>query len=439
MKRYSAVAMVILLVYVINKWPEISEFNRNDLNNYIASSAYMQADGTGRISVVKTPLDRRVLGRETTNHGDKRGDSVDGRKVIRIVKWTPPEKNWVRLLGRKRFEKCQTRVPCEYVPQSAYNTSDIVMINAFYLRYQRDMPKFRFPRQKWLFYHTEAPRSQRFKFLQRYHDAFNLTLTYSSDADIVKPYGICLPTRANIDRNASSITPYIRKIYGREADSAPWLSSQLKPYTSFDIAAGKSRLVAWMASDCTATNKRTDYVALLQRHIQVDVYGKCGNLTCLPKFSAACEKLLRSYKFYLAFENSLCPEYITEKVWMRLRDGVVVPVVLGSAEYEKYLPKHSYIDIRDFSSPRHLADYLKLLDKNDTLYNEYFEWRNDYTSHTGTPGLTSDCQICRYANENIDKTEIAPNIAEFWSFEKCTSPKAFYNGVADIISSSDIK
>ena len=248
----------------------------------------------------------------------------------------------------------------------------------------------------------------------------------------MKPYGICLPTRANIDRNASSITPYIRKVYGREADSAPWLSSQLKPYTSFDIAAGKSRLVAWMASDCTATNKRTDYVALLQRHIQVDVYGKCGNLTCLPKFSAACEKLLRSYKFYLAFENCLCPEYITEKVWMRLRDGVVVPVVLGSAEYEKYLPKHSYIDIRDFSSPRHLADYLKLLDKNDTLYNEYFEWRNDYTCHTGTPGLTSDCHICRYANENIDKTEIAPNIAEFWSFEKCTSPKAFYNGVADI-------
>ena len=168
-KRYSAVAMVILLVYVINKLPEMSDFNRNDLNNYIASSAYMQADGTGRISVVKTPLDRRVLGRETTNHGDKSGDSVDGWKVIRIVKWTPPEKNWVRLLGRKRFEKCQTRVPCEYVPQSAYNTSDIVMINAFYLRYQRDMPKFRFPRQKWLFYHTEAPRSQRFKFLQRYH------------------------------------------------------------------------------------------------------------------------------------------------------------------------------------------------------------------------------------------------------------------------------
>ena len=431
-KWYSAVAIFLIVGYKIKTQSEVSNLSRNDLNNYNASSFFVRADSTDRISVAKAPLDRWVQSRKTSNHGGKRGDSVDRRKVIRIVKWTPPEKNWVRRLGRIRFETCPTRVPCEYVPQSSYNTSDIVMINAFYLRYQREMPKYRFPRQKWLFYHTEAPRSQRFRFLQRYHDAFNLTLTYSSDADIVQPYGICLPTRANIDRDPSSITPYIRKVYGRMADSAPWLSSRQKDYTSFDIAAGKSRLVAWMASDCTATNKRSDYVALLQRHVHVDIYGTCGNLTCLPKFSVACEKLLQSYKFYLAFENSLCPEYITEKAWLRLRDGVVVPVVLGSAEYEKYLPKHSYIDIRDFSSPRHLADYLKLLDKNDTLYNEYFEWRKDYTCHTGTPGLNSDCNICRHANENIDKTEIAPNIAEFWSFEKCMSPKAFYNGVADI-------
>ena len=423
-----------MFVYVIKKTlPEVSDLRRNEqLNNYFASSAFVQADGTDRISVVKAPIYKRDLRRKTSNHGDKRGDIIGGRKVIRIVKLSPPEKNWIRPLGRIVFETCQTRVPCEYVPQSAYNTSDIVMINAFYLRHEREMPKFRFPGQKWLFYHTEAPRAKRFKCLQQYHNAFNMTLTYSGDADIVTPYGICLPTRANIDRNPSSITPYIRKVYGSKADSAPWLSSRHKPYKSSNIAATKSRLVAWMASDCTATSQRSDYVALLQRHIQVDVYGKCGNLTCLPKFSAACERLLRSYKFYLAFENSLCPEYITEKVWQRLRDGVVVPIVLGGAEYEKYLPKHSYIDIRDFSSPRHLADYLKVLDKNDTLYNEYFLWRKDYTCHTGTPGLTSHCNICRHANENIDKTEMAPNIAEFWAFEKCMSPTAFYKGVAHI-------
>ena len=31
----------------------------------------------------------------------------------------------------------------------------------------------------------------------------------------------------------------------------------------------------------------------------------------------------RKYKFYLAFENSLCQEYITEKFWKALTDGLV--------------------------------------------------------------------------------------------------------------------
>ena len=29
------------------------------------------------------------------------------------------------------------------------------------------------------------------------------------------------------------------------------------------------------------------------------------------------------YKFYLAFENSLCQEYITEKFWKALNEGLV--------------------------------------------------------------------------------------------------------------------
>ena len=44
-------------------------------------------------------------------------------------------------------------------------------------------------------------------------------------------------------------------------------------------------------------------------------------------------------------------------------------------DYRAVAPPHSYIHVDDFESPRHLADYLKLLDQNDTLYNEYFAWK----------------------------------------------------------------
>ena len=58
--------------------------------------------------------------------------------------------------------------------------------------------------------------------------------------------------------------------------------------------------------------------------------------------------LNRKYKFYLSFENSICEDYVTEKVWKILQLHVV-PIVLGGADYKDILPPHSYIDVRDFA------------------------------------------------------------------------------------------
>ena len=85
--------------------------------------------------------------------------------------------------------------------------------------------------------------------------------------------------------------------------------------------------------------------------------------------------LEKKYKFYLAFENSICIDYVTEKLWKVLPYDVI-PVVLGGANYTKYLPKKSYIDVNDFQSPEELGKYLLKLDKNDDLYNEYFKWKS---------------------------------------------------------------
>ena len=43
-----------------------------------------------------------------------------------------------------------------------------------------------------------------------------------------------------------------------------------------------------------------------------------------------------TYKFYLSFENSLCVDYITEKLW-RILYFNVVPVVLGAADYSQFV------------------------------------------------------------------------------------------------------
>ena len=124
------------------------------------------------------------------------------------------------------------------------------------------------------------------------------------------------------------------------------------------------------------------------------MYGECGKLSCSESDTSYRTLISRTYKFYLVFENSLCSEYITEKLWRPMQQ-TVVPIVLGGADYEKYLTKHSYINVKDFKSPYELAKYLKVLDKNDTLYNEYFDWKKSYSCYRGVPGKSIACNMCR--------------------------------------------
>lgn len=82
------------------------------------------------------------------------------------------------------------------------------------------------------------------------------------------------------------------------------------------------------------------------------------------------------YKFYLAFENSNCVDYITEKLFENALQYHVLPIVMGARreDYERYAPKNSYIHVEEFASPKELAKYLHKLDQDDELYNSYFEW-----------------------------------------------------------------
>ena len=81
---------------------------------------------------------------------------------------------------------------------------------------------------------------------------------------------------------------------------------------------------------------------------KVDVYGHCGTLSLK---SGSDQKIISQYKFYLAFENSKCPSYVTEKLYRVINQDLSsippVPVVLGPNKtwYEEHLPNNSFIRI----------------------------------------------------------------------------------------------
>lgn len=106
---------------------------------------------------------------------------------------------------------------------------------------------------------------------------------------------------------------------------------------------------------------------------------RCGRKECARKDADKCFQMLsKEYKFYLAFENSDCRDYITEKFFINGLSNNILPIVKGASEsdYRRSSPHHSYIHVDNFKSAKELADYLHILDSNNTLYNQYFQWKN---------------------------------------------------------------
>ena len=370
--------------------------------------------------------DTRAQSRDTLikNSNEYRKDRT--RRFFRILAWTTtPKRNpfW-----HTRAENCGTPVPCTFTTSnSLYTTSDVVIFNTRCAS-NTTMPTFRLPHQHWITYLREAPTRSHMFVESPHHSWFNWTFTYSMIGDIVEPYGICLPNREKVVNDSSSITDVIRRVYGKSADSLPWLHRrQLKRSTTVNYARGKTGLVFWAVGHCRTESLREKYVAEQKRYIIVDIYG-----TCTGSYIKDKKDGFRSHKFYLAFENSICPDYITEKTWDALSGGIV-PIVLGGADYKTFLPHHSYIDVKDFSSPKALATYLNKLDRNDTLYNEYFAWRRNYTCRSGIPTRGSQfCKLCKFINENINKTNSIADVNQIWSPGNCISTERYYRGIATL-------
>jgi len=71
--------------------------------------------------------------------------------------------------------------------------------------------------------------------------------------------------------------------------------------------------------------------------------------------------------FYLAFENSVCQNYVTEKFWNIKR--LIVPIVLSRKIFANLcIPEGAFIAADDFGSIKELTEYLKKVAADLQLY-----------------------------------------------------------------------
>ncbi|XP_068619657.1 glycoprotein 3-alpha-L-fucosyltransferase A [Battus philenor] len=247
------------------------------------------------------------------------------------------------------------------------------------------------PNQIWILYYLECPyhtASLRPSSL----DVFNWTATYRRDSDIVAPY--------------ERWHYHDPRITEKELDR--------------NYAANKTKKVAWFVSNCHARNRRLQYARQLSKHISVDIYGACGSRHC-PRTDPNCLEMLNNdYKFYLAFENSNCRDYITEKFFVNGLQHNVLPIVMGArpVEYAAVAPHNSYIHVEEFAGPEELATYLHRLDEDDTLYNSYFKWK-------GTGEFINTyffCRVCAmvHAGGRRQRSAHYSDVQAWWREAACT-------------------
>ncbi|ESO93197.1 hypothetical protein LOTGIDRAFT_145364 [Lottia gigantea] len=293
------------------------------------------------------------------------------------------------------FDKCEIST-CRFhykEPFKYVNDSDAVILYAvgYSSRLLTRKPK---NGQIWIFAVFESPI---FSYSQEFNNAIlkdkiNWTMTYRLDSDIPAPYGI------------------VKKISG-----------QSKNYTK--IMAEKTKLATQVVSHCSTPSLRERYVKSLQKYISVTVYGRCGPEKQRSRDKHLFQNIEKSYKFYLAFENSLCRDYVTEKFFIR-QNSSIVPIVRGDGNYQHFYPNNSYIDVRDFKSISDLAKYIQYLDRNDTAYIEYLKAKENYVLTGGTPYNVVEpfCQMCKMVNNPDKYRNSYSNVQDWYSNGACRNP-----------------
>ncbi|MBN3308117.1 FUT10 fucosyltransferase, partial [Amia calva] len=221
------------------------------------------------------------------------------------------------------------------------------------------LPLPRKPHHHWALFHEESPKNNYKLFHEATITLFNHTATFSRHSHLP------LTTQYLPDLDALTSRDFVVPLSQKNS-----LRATLAP-------------VVYVQSDCDPPSDRDSYVRELMRHIAVDSYGECLHNRDLPahlKDPTSMEehgfyRILARYKFILAFENAVCEDYITEKLWRPLKLGVV-PVYYGSPTVGRWLPSdRSAIVVNPDEPPVKLARYLKRLDQNDREYEAYLEWK----------------------------------------------------------------
>ena len=252
------------------------------------------------------------------------------------------------------MENCQINNCVFEFDHKLVNSSDAVIFNSIR---ELDLHDKR-PGQTWIMLQWESLQSHienahpRAPVYQR--GRVNWTMGYSKKADIYLPYGV-----------------------------ARRLPQQNRPHRNYSqISNRKTKDAVWIVSHCETSSKREIYVSILKKYISVDILGYCGKKwNCGQKLvHDRCFDILNdTYRYYLAFENSLCENYVTEKFFENYKYDIIQVARFGGKHSSVIdLSKRAYISTNDFKNAHKLGKFLRQLSADPEAYATMLRSKDAY-------------------------------------------------------------
>ena len=161
--------------------------------------------------------------------------------------------------------------------------------------------------------------------------------------------------------------------YRQQADVwTPYIPPDLgKICIGTSVKLRRRQCCAFVSSTWDKSGRRA-YMRELLTRLQVDSYGRYmrNKRLWFDKGEQTKLRVLGKYAYTLAFENSVCPDYVTEKFFQPLMTGTI-PIYLGAPNIDEFAPGDDcFVNAADFPDPAELAAFIETADPN-----QFHVWR----------------------------------------------------------------
>lgn len=190
------------------------------------------------------------------------------------------------------------------------------------------LPHVRAEHQKYVFVSREPASAH--PVTSEYDSFFNWTWTYKLNSDIQSNFFIVR------NENGTIVGPRQGMHWMKFGDMERTSQYIKRKLLKKEIAA------VWFASRYSTLNHQEPYVftlrkELFQYNLKLLICGKCGLYDCPKENMNDCLISVRNkYYFSLAFEDSICEDYVTKRVLHAIQHQTV-PIVFGGANYSRFV------------------------------------------------------------------------------------------------------